>query len=57
MVTGLFPISLDKLGGSITFLIFAIICAISLFFVYYVVPETKDVSLEEIENRMNRIKS
>lgn len=56
MVTGLFPISLDKLGGSITFLIFAIICVISLFFVYYVVPETKDVSLEEIENRMNRIK-
>ncbi len=56
MVTGLFPISLDKLGGSITFLIFAIICVISLFFVYYVVPETKDVSLEEIENRMNKIK-
>ncbi len=56
IVTGLFPISLDKLGGSITFLIFAIICVISLFFVYYVVPETKDVSLEEIENRMNRMK-
>ncbi len=56
IVTGLFPISLDKLGGSITFLIFAIICVISLFFVYYVVPETKDVSLEEIENRMNKIK-
>lgn len=56
IVTGLFPISLDKLGGSITFLIFAIICVISLLFVYYVVPETKDVSLEEIENRMNRMK-
>ena len=56
IVTGLFPISLDKFGGSITFLIFAIICVISLFFVYYVVPETKDVSLEEIENRMNRMK-
>ena len=56
VVTGLFPISLDKLGGSITFLIFAIICVISLFFVYYIVPETKDVSLEEIENKMNKIK-
>jgi len=51
IVTGLFPISLSKFGGSITFLIFALICVVSIFFVYFVVPETKGVSLEEIEAR------
>lgn len=51
IVTGLFPIALDKIGGFYTFLIFALICVISLFFVRFVVFETKGVSLEEIEAR------
>ncbi len=50
IVTFLFPISLDALGGTFTFLIFAFICVLSLLFVRYIVPETKGKSLEEIEN-------
>ena len=51
IVTGLFPIALEKLGGSFTFLIFAFICVISLIFVHFVVPETKGVSLEKISEK------
>lgn len=51
IVTGLFPISLNRLGGSVTFLIFALICVISIFFVRFVVPETKGLSLEELEEQ------
>ena len=55
IVTTLFPISLDKIGGCLTFLIFAFMCVISILFVYFFVPETKNVSLEEIEAKWNKI--
>ena len=51
IVTSLFPVALEKLGGSYTFLIFVFICIISLIFIYYVVPETKGVSLEKISEK------
>lgn len=54
IVTGLFPVSLSKLGGTYTFLIFVIICILSLLFVRFVVPETKGISLEEIEARWSK---
>ncbi|MCF7853095.1 MAG: sugar porter family MFS transporter [Simkaniaceae bacterium] len=37
-------------GGGVAFLMFALITAISFFFVYYRVPETRGKSLEEIAN-------
>lgn len=49
IVTGMFPVALQKIGGFYTFLIFAVICVFSLFFVRFVVFETKGISLEEIE--------
>lgn len=51
IITGLFPVMLDKLGGNHTFLVFIGICIISLLFVKFIVPETKGVSLESIEDR------
>lgn len=49
LVTGLFPVSLSKLGGTITFSIFILFCIAAFFFIYFIVPETKNKSLEEIE--------
>lgn len=49
LVTGLFPIALDKIGGFYTFMIFAFICVLSLLFVKFIVFETKGLSLEDIE--------
>jgi len=49
LMTFEFPIELQYLGTSPTFLIFAIIDAYALYFIYQHVPETKGLSLEEIE--------
>ena len=49
IVTGLFPVILGNFGPSIVFIIFALICILSMAFVYKKVPETKGVSLEDIE--------
>ena len=49
IVTGVFPILLNKIGGCLTFLSFAFICFLSILFVRFFIPETKSISLEEIE--------
>jgi len=40
---------LDYLGNQITFLCYAVVCFISFIFSFYVVPETKGMSLEDVE--------
>jgi sugar porter (SP) family MFS transporter len=43
-----FPVLLEKIGGSNTFLVMAVICFVSLLFVLRFVKETKGKELEEI---------
>ena len=39
----------DKIGISNTFLIYFVMCIVSIVFIYFLVPETKGVTLERIE--------
>ena len=41
---------LDHLGNQITFLCYAAVCFISFIFAFYIVPETKGMSLERLES-------
>ena len=44
-----FPHVLQSIGGSVTFIVLAVMCIIQYFITKYLVPETKGKSLEEIE--------
>ena len=50
VVTFLFPVELEYLGSSTTFYVYAGILLLSIYFIYSRVPETKGMSLEEIED-------
>lgn len=49
IVAFVFPVMMQYLGGSWTYLIFALINVAAFLFYWKVVPETKNYSLEEIE--------
>ncbi|MEM6327989.1 MAG: sugar porter family MFS transporter [Bacteroidota bacterium] len=53
-VQQIFPVELAALGASMTFAIFGVIAALGLVFVWFVVPETKGKSLEELEAELVR---
>ena len=53
----LFPLATEAIGPSFTFGIFAVIDAFAIYFVYAYVPETKGLSLEEIEALLGSAKS
>lgn len=44
-----FPILLEKIGGAYTFWGFGIVSFLCILFTYFLVPETKGISLEKIE--------
>jgi SP family arabinose:H+ symporter-like MFS transporter len=44
-----FPVILNRLGGGMAFLIFAVMCLLLILFVLFKFPETKGKSLEELE--------
>jgi len=45
-----FPVELEFIGPAATFYIYAVILAWGIYFIFYKVPETKGLSLEEIED-------
>ncbi|XP_010492634.1 PREDICTED: D-xylose-proton symporter-like 2 [Camelina sativa] len=49
LVTFAFSPLKELLGAGILFCAFGVICVLSLFFIFFIVPETKGLSLEEIE--------
>jgi len=56
LVQLLFPWQLATLGNSFTFLIYGLFAAGGLLFIWKVVPETKNRSLEELEVQLTRTK-
>jgi sugar porter (SP) family MFS transporter len=51
LVAQFFLSLVDAIGESTTFFLFAALCVVSFVFVWYLVPETKGRSLEEIQER------
>lgn len=45
-----FPVELEFIGPAATFYIYAVVLAWGIYFIFYKVPETKGLSLEEIED-------
>ncbi len=54
VVSATFLTLLDYVGPSATFLFYAVMCGLSLVFCYYKVPETKGVTLEQIEQNIRK---
>jgi SP family arabinose:H+ symporter-like MFS transporter len=49
IVTLIFPVILNRLGGGVAFLVFDVMSVLLLLFVIFKLPETKGKSLEELE--------
>lgn len=52
LIAGLFPYFNGKYGGGTIFLFFALMMVLQLLFVWKLMPETKGVSLEDLEKRL-----
>lgn len=53
-VVGSFPILLHRIGGACTFWMFGFVSLLCIIFVYFFVPETKGISLEQIESNWRK---
>jgi len=51
-VATVFPLQLELLGSSATYLIYSFFGLLSLLFVWRFIPETKGKSLEELESKL-----
>lgn len=54
LIAGLFPLFNGKFGGGVIFAFFAFMMVFQLLFVWKMMPETKGVSLEELEKQLIR---
>ena len=52
IVAIVFPVMLEALSGAVTYLVFAFICLVNLWYVWRHVPETKGKTLEELEKKL-----
>jgi SP family arabinose:H+ symporter-like MFS transporter len=57
LVSMSFPWLLANLDGALTFVLYAVMCAITFLFVWRSVPETKGKTLEELEKELVGIAS
>ena len=53
-VVGSFPVLLHRIGGAWTFWMFGFVSLLCIIFVYFFVPETKGISLEQIESNWRK---
>lgn len=51
-ITGSFPYLVDWVGPSIVFLTYAVLCAVGVVFVIFILIETKNKSLDEIQKEL-----
>jgi hypothetical protein len=49
VMTFFFPVELDFIGAAATFYLYAGVLLVGIYFIYSRVPETKGLTLEEIE--------
>lgn len=52
LLTLTFPVFVEKFSAANTFLIYAVICAVGVFVISRYVPETRGISLEELEKKL-----
>jgi MFS transporter, SP family, arabinose:H+ symporter len=57
LVQLVFPWELSTFGNSMTFLIYGLFAALGMVFIWRIVPETKNKTLEELENKLVRKKA
>lgn len=57
VIPSLVPVLFSTIGASVVFLFFAVMMAIQLLFVIFMMPETKGVSLEELSKKLIKNKN